>query len=127
MSKRISNLFILGFILFFAFGCGWVQTVQDLGGSNANANIQDKTREALGLKKTGIPECDEVVEILAQKAKGNAGEEESWTNRAMTELVKQQIYSYVNEGGANKTPKEKADMAQQCKTALGFLKEEPKK
>lgn len=91
-----------------------------------NANIIDKTREGLGLKKTGIAECDEVVDILAQKGKGNSNAaEESLETKAMTELVKQQIYSYVNDG--NKSAKDKADLAEKCKTALGYLKNDSKK
>jgi hypothetical protein len=82
----------------------------------------------LGLKKTGIPECDEIVEILTQKTKGNIDPaDESWTNKAMMELVKQQIYNYVNEGNTNKTPQEKAEMAQHCKTALGYLRDAPQR
>ena len=125
MKKRLSNLFVLGFVLFFVFGCSWVQSVQDTVQGNQNANVEDRTRDALGLKKTGIPECDEVIEILAKKSRGDSNAEESWTNKAMTELVKQQIYSYINDG-ANKSEKEKADMAKNCKAALGYLKEEPK-
>lgn len=90
-------------------------------------NVENKTRETLGLKKTGIAECDEVIEILTRKSKGNSNaEEESWTNKAMTELVKQQIYNYVNDS-TGKTAKEKEDLTQKCKTALGYLKDEPKK
>lgn len=123
MDKVFSKLFILGFVLFFAFGCSWIQSLQ-----SSNSNVEDKTRDTLGLKKTGIPECDEVVDILTKKSKGNSNsEEESWTNKAFTELVKQQIYNYINEGNTNRSPKEKAEMAQNCKTALGYLKDDPKK
>lgn len=123
MSKVFSKLFILSLVLFFVFGCGWIQSLR-----SSNSNLEDKTRDTLGLKKTGIPECDEVVDILAKKSKGNTnGEEESWSGKAVTELVKQQIYNYLNDGNANKSPKEKAEMAQNCKTALGYLKDDQKK
>lgn len=108
----------------FSFsGCGWVQKM-----SSSNTNTEDKARETLGLKKTGIAECDEVVEILTRKTKGNTkSEDESWTDKAATELVKQQIYDYINDGNANKSPKEKAELAGKCKTALGYLKDDAKK
>ena len=126
MKNLLFRSFILGFVLFFVFGCGWIQTVQEL--SQSNANVDDKTRDALGLKKTGIPECDDLVDTLARRAKGNPNAaEESWQNKAVTELVKQQLYSYVNDGKTNKSPQEKADMAQKCRTALDYLKDEPKK
>jgi hypothetical protein len=126
MSKNFSNLFILSFVLFFVFGCGWVQTVQDTVQGNQNANVEDKARETLGLKKTGVAECDEVVEILDRKRRGNSNTEESWQDKAISELVKQQIYNYINDGNANKSPKEKEDLANKCKTALSYLKDEPK-
>lgn len=123
MDKIIPKFFVFAVLFFFLSGCNWVQKM-----SSSNSNAEDKTRETLGLKKTEIPECDEVIEILARKAKGNATaqEEESWTDRAATELVKQQIYKYLNDGNANKSQKEKAELAGKCKTALGYLKDEPK-
>ena len=112
---------VLCFLTFVAAGCGTIQKVQNLASSNSNA--EDKTRDAFGVKKTGIPECDEVIEILDKKRKGNSNaSEESWTERAKNELIKQQIYDYINSGNANKSPKEKADLAEKCKTALGYLK-----
>lgn len=123
MNKFFIKTLILAIWLFSLSGCGWVQNI-----GSTNSNAEEKTRETLGLKKTGIPECDEVIEILARKTKGNANaQEESWTDRAATELVKQQIYNYVNDGNANKSPKEKAELAGKCKTALGYLKDDAKK
>lgn len=95
---------------------------------SSNSNVEDKTRDTLGLKKTGIPECDEVVEILTKKYKGNTNsEDESWTDKAAIEIVKQQIYNYLIDGNANKSPKDKEELKGRCKTALGYLKDESKK
>jgi hypothetical protein len=119
MNKIFYAFLIFSFLVFLAAGCSWVQTMQ------SNSNVEDKTRDTLGLKKTGIAECDAVVEILSKKSKGNTKpEDESWFDKAKTELIKQQIYDYVNSG--NKTPKEKAEMTENCKTVLGYIKEEPK-
>ena len=120
MKKTLSKLFILASVAAFSFGCGTIEQLQ-----SSNTNVEDKTRDALGLKKTGIPECDEVVEILTRKTTGAGAAEESWTDKAKNELIKQQIYNYVND--ATKTPQEKADMADKCKLALGYLREEPQK
>lgn len=123
MNKNFIKAIILGYFLFSLAGCTWVQRM-----SSSNSNAEDKTRETLGLKKTGIPECDEVVEILTRKTKGNANsQEESWTDKAATELIKQQIYNYINDSNTNKSPKEKAELAGKCKTALGYLKDDSKK
>lgn len=119
MNKIFYAFLIFSFLVLPAAGCSFVQKMQ------SNSNVEDKTRDTLGLKKTGIVECDEVVEILSKKSKGNTKpEDESWIDKAKTELIKQQIYDYVN--GGNKTPKEKAEMAENCKTVLGYIKEDPK-
>ncbi len=121
MNRNFSKLLILSLLLVIVGGCGMVQKVQEFGSSNSN--VEDKTRDALGMKKTGIPECDEVIDILDKKRKGSSNaSEESWQDRAMTEVLKQQIYNYVNDGNANKSPKEKAELAGKCKTALGYLR-----
>lgn len=123
MKKTFLKGAILSVVLLAISGCNMVETMK----SN-NANIIDTTRQNLGLKKTGIPECDEVVDVLAQKGKGNSNvTEESLETKAITELVKQQIYSYVNDGTANKSPKDKADLAEKCKTALSYMKNDSKK
>jgi hypothetical protein len=127
MNKLYSKLFILICATACAAGCGTIESYQ-----SSNANVEDQTRDTLGLKKTGIAECDEVIEILAQKARGNSNAaEQSWMDqakdKAITEVVKQQIYNYVNEGNANRTPKDREDLTQKCRTALSYLKDEPKK
>ena len=112
-----------------ATGCSTIQSVQDTVAGNQNVKVEDKARETLGLKKTGVAECDEVIDILDQKRKGNAGGgssgEESWLERTKNEVIKQQIYDYVNNN--SKSPKEKEDLANNCRAALGYLREEPKK
>lgn len=123
MNKMFLKLFILMAAIMFAAGCGVIESY-----TGSNANVEDKARETMGLKKNGIAECDEVIDILDRKRRGNSNvEEQSWTEKAMTELVKQQIYNYLNEGSANRTPKDTDDLKQKCSTALGYLKEEPKK
>jgi hypothetical protein len=121
MKNVFSKILLLSLFAFAFGGCNAIQKVQEI--SSNSANVEDKTRDTLGLKKTGIAECDEVVEILTRKSKGNKNpEEESWQDRAMTELVKQQIYNYINDPNANKSPKERTELTEKCKTALGFLR-----
>lgn len=128
MCNSFSKLFILTLAVFFAVGCGAIQTTQDNTKSgNQNSNVFDKTRDALGMKKTGIAECDEVIDQLAAKNKGNSGGEDSWQNKAMTEAVKQQIYNYARDETTVKTEKEKADLTAKCKIALTYLKTDAKK
>ena len=119
------KLFIFAISAFSAAGCSTIQSVQDTVAGNQNVKVEDKARETLGLKKTGVPECDEVIDILDRKRKGNAGGEESWLERTKNEVIKQQIYDYVNNN--SKSPKEKEDLANNCRAALGYLREEPAK
>ena len=123
MNKMFSKLLILIVAVSFAAGCSTIESY-----TSSNANVEDKTRETLGLKKTGIEECDEVIDILDRRRRGSSNaEEQSWTDKAATELIKQQIYNYLNERQGNQAPQEKENLKQKCKTALSFLKEEPKK
>lgn len=127
MNKIYIQLSVLIFTVLVSASCSTIESFQ-----STNANVDDKARETLGLKKTGIAECDEVIEILTQRARGNANvEEQSWADqikdKAIVEVVKQQIYNYVNGGEANRTPQQKAELTQKCKTALSYLKDEPKK
>lgn len=123
MTKLITKIIVFAVFLSLVFGCSWMENMR-----SSNANVEDKTRDTLGLKKTGIAECDEVVDLLAKKYKGNTNtQDESWTDKAVTEVIKQQIYNYINDGKANKTPQEKADLQDKCKVALGYLRDGQKK
>lgn len=126
MSKTIFNLCLIAVIMFVGFGCNWVQNkALEQAGINANANFEDAVRDGTGFKKTGIVECDEVVEVLVKKGKGETNQaEESWTSRAATEVVKQQIYNQLQEGNTNRSPQQKEDLRQKCRAALDYLKDD---
>lgn len=125
MNKTIFNFCLIAIILFVGFGCNWVQNqALEQAGINSNANFEEVARDGMGLKKTGIAECDEVVEILVQKGKGGANQaEESWTSRAATELVKQQIYNQFQNGNTNQSPQQKEDLRKNCRLALDYFKD----
>jgi hypothetical protein len=125
MKDVSTKILALSVAAFFAFGCGFVENVRDVT-SNTNAGAS-KVREAAGLKKSGIKECDELIDVLVAKGREQANTEDSWLNKAGEEIVKQKIYDSLSENNANKTPKEKAELAQNCKTWLGYLRDEPKK
>lgn len=125
MRKTIFNFCLVTIVLFVGFGCNWVQDrALEQVGINSNANFEEAARDGMGLKKTGIAECDEVVEILVKKGKGDTNQaEESWASRAATEVVKQQIYNQFQNGNTNQSPQQKEDLRKNCRLALDYLKD----
>ena len=125
MTKNLSTKIpVLIIMLFTAFGCSYIDTAQKtVQDTTSNKNAAANTaRDTLGLKKSGIRECDELVDALAAKRKQNANEEQSWSDKAVEELVKQQLYDQLSKNDTNRTPQEKKDLAEKCKMVLGYVK-----
>lgn len=116
--KNLSiRIFILTITLFGAFGCSYIDSATSDKDAAANT-----ARDTLGLKKSGIKECDELVDALAAKRRQNANQEQSWSDRAVEELVKQQLYDQLSKNDTKRTAQEKADLADKCKMVLGYVK-----
>jgi hypothetical protein len=127
MKDLSTKILALATVAFFAFGCSFIENVQrqvqdTASNTNAGANT---AREALGLKKSGIAECDELVDVLAARSKNQANTEDSWFNKAAEELIKQQIYDQLSQNETNRTPQQKADLARNCKIALDYMRDTP--
>ena len=124
MKDLSTKIFVLIIILFTAFGCSYIDTAQKaVQDTTSNKNSATNTaRDTLGLKKSGIKECDELVDALAAKRKQNANEEQSWSDKAVEELVKQQLYDQLSKNDTNRTPQEKKDLADKCKMVLDYVK-----
>ncbi|HLM03199.1 MAG TPA: hypothetical protein VK400_19255 [Pyrinomonadaceae bacterium] len=121
LSIRILVLIIAAFA---AFGCSYIDSAQKSAQETASNKdgAANTARDTLGLKKSGIKECDEVVDALAAKRRQNANEEQSWSDKALEELVKQQLFDQLSKNDTNRTPQEKKDLADKCKTVLGYVK-----
>jgi hypothetical protein len=124
MKNLSTKILVLSIILFVAFGCSYMDTAQKtVQDTTSNKNGATNTaRDTLGLKKSGIRECDELVDVLAAKRKQNANEEQSWSDKAAEEFAKQQIYDQFSKNESNRTEQEKTDLAQKCKVALEYFK-----
>jgi hypothetical protein len=118
MTKNLSiKVLILTVALFAASGCSYINT------ATADKNSATNTaRDTLGLKKSGIKECDQLVDALAAKRKQNANEQQSWSDKAVEELVKQQLYDQLSKTDTNRTPQEKKDLADKCKMVSDYVK-----
>jgi cell shape-determining protein MreC len=124
MKNLSGKILVLIIILFAVFGCSYIDTAQKtVEDTTSNKNGAANTaRDTLGLKKSGIKECDELVDALAAKRKQNANEEQSWSDKAVEELVKQQLYDQLSKNDTNRTPQEKKDLAEKCKMVLDYVK-----
>ena len=107
-----------------AFGCSYIDSAQKFAQDAASNKdgTANTARDTLGLKKSGIRECDELVDALAAKRRQNANEEQSWSDKAVEELVKQQLFDQLSKNDTNRTAQEKKDLADKCKTVLGYVK-----
>lgn len=124
MKNLSTKILVLLIILLVAFGCSYIDTAQKtVQDTTSNTNGAANTaRDTLGLKKSGIKECDELVDLLAAKRKQNANQEQSWTDKAAEEAVKQLVYDQLSKNDTNRTPQEKADLAKNCKIALDYMR-----
>jgi hypothetical protein len=120
MKNLSTNILVLLIILSVGFGCSYIDTAQKaVENTNSAANT---ARDTLGLKKSGVKECDELIDLLAAKRKQNANQEQSWTDKAAEEAAKQLVYDQLSKNDTNRTPQEKEDMAKNCKIALDYVK-----
>jgi cell shape-determining protein MreC len=124
MKDLSTKILVLAIILFVAFGCSFIDTAQKtVQDTTSNKNGAANTaRDTLGLKKSGIKECDELVDALAAKHKQNANAEQSWSDKAAEEFAKQQVYDQFSKNESNRTEQEKKDLADRCKLALEYFK-----
>lgn len=120
MKNLSTGIFVLLILCFVALGCSYIDSAQKtLENTNGATNT---ARETLGLKKSGIKECDELIDVLAAKRKQNANQEQSWTDKAAEEAAKQLVYDQLSKNDTNRTAQEKADLAKNCKIALDYVK-----
>ena len=86
------------------------------GGSNANTSTAD----------TGIPECDKLIAKFEEKA-SDKNKESSMIERAAYSFVKDQIIKPIRDEIANKSSKDKKDIAAKCTEAYDKLIAEEEK
>lgn len=99
--------------LLAVLGCGIGDRVQKAveGDSNSNKSVSDKVTEDVLREKTGVPECDEVINFFADQSKQ---EDEGFVSKATKEFVFNKIRQSIKEN-IEKNQNDKAKMAQNCK------------
>ena len=121
--KNIFAIFVSGILLFAVLGCGISDRIQNAvseqqtntsstnSSNSANKTTADQVTEDVLREKTGIPECDEVLDMLADQSKSP---DENFVSKAAKELVFNQIRQSLKESiQQNQNDKEK--LAQSCK------------
>lgn len=117
MKSNYPKLFTAVFILFCVTGCGLADRVQNAvtgsGKTHSNKTLSDKGVDTVvGEETTGVPECDEVMEMLAAEANNP---DDNFVTKAIKATflnkIKESIKKSIDE---NKNKKDTADLAKTC-------------
>lgn len=105
--------------MFAVLGCGMIERIQNgveekpasANANSANKTISDQATENILREQTGIPECDEVLNILADQSKS---QDENILTKAAKEMAFNKIRQSLKESiQQNQNDKEK--LAQTCR------------
>lgn len=115
MKNALSLILTLSILMTVGLGCGIVKRVSgnsEPAPSNSNKTVTDKAVDiTVGDEKTGIPECDEVVELFRQAADNP---DDGYVTKAIKATVLNKIKeSFRKSLEENKT--DKVEMAKQCR------------
>lgn len=108
-----TGLIVCPILLSAVLGCGVVQRLTKSGSDKTNANktIADKTIDtAVGEEKTGVPECDQVIDALAAEANNP---DDGYITKAVKATILNRIKSSLREN-IEKNKNDTAEMARQC-------------
>lgn len=115
--KNKFTIFVSVILLFAVLGCGITDRIQNAvaekpaNSSSDNRTVSDQVTEDVLREKTGIPECDEVIDFFADQAKN---QDDDFVSKATKEFVFNKIRQSFKESiEKNKGDKEK--MAKNCK------------
>ena len=92
--KNLKSIFLVALIIIATLGCGIVDRVQRevTGPSNSNKSVSDRAVDtAVGESKIGVPECDEVIELI--NAEMNNPDDDF-----VTKAVKQTVLNRIKDG-----------------------------
>ena len=134
MKNKTILIFAVSIIFLFALGCGITDSIKrsvGVGDTNTNSTATTKptgendTPENTEISETtpdeekiGIPECDEVFEMLTEQMKPK--EDESYITKATRQTILNSIRDSFKESIKNEKDKEK--LTQNCTKYLEQLK-----
>lgn len=116
MKNKLALISALTVLLFAVLGCGLLDSSSDKSTTNtaSNKSLSDKAVDtAVGEQKIGIPECDEVMDLL--ETYGN-NPEDGYVVKAGKRLfvnkIRETIKTSIEENKGNKT-----EIAKNCRDA----------
>lgn len=133
MKNKTILIFAVSILFIFILGCGITDSIKNsFGGDRTNSNSSAPTKptgendtpenpevsEIPDEEKIGIPECDEVFEMLTEQMKPK--DDESYITKATRQTILNSMRDSFKEGIKNEKDKEK--VALNCKKYLEQLK-----
>ena len=120
--KNKLEILIFSVLLFAVLGCGIsdrIQKVVEDKSSNNNAtptnsgdkSIGDQTTENVLREKTGVAECDELLDWVADQSKGK---DDNYVSKAIKEYFVNKIRQSIKES-IEKNQNDKEKMAKECR------------
>lgn len=122
MKNKLNVLLVLALIIFVTMGCGGlIERVQRTatGDSNSQPSVSDSNKSTTDKvieqvadgETTGVKECDDVIALFAEQAKGS---DDNWATKATRDYIIGQMKKSFRESiEQNKQDKDK--MAEQCR------------
>ena len=116
MKNGFTTIFSLLLLLSVSFGCGLVDRIQESAtgpaASNANKTITDKAVDTtVGESKIGVPECDEVIDMLAAEANNP---DDNFVTKAVKATFLNRIRDSIRES-VEKNKSNKEELAKNCR------------
>lgn len=113
--RDLTSILIVGVLLLATLGCGIVDRVQkEVSGSDSNKTVSDKAVDvAVGESKIGVPECDEVMDLI--NAEMNNPDDDF-----VTKAVKATVLNRIKDGIRDSVEQNKTDTTEMAKTCREF-------
>jgi len=123
MKHRFKTSFPLFIFLFAIMGCGIAERVQkEIGGSSSNTNTppvaNQSTDPAVDIQKTGVAECDEVVDMVTAFADNP---DDNFAVRYGKSLIVDQIKDSIKKS-VEENGRDKIQLAKDCTVAKTELR-----
>ena len=124
--KNTRNLLIaLSLLAFLTIACSAIKSLSG-SGSSSTGNSVSSDGTILDTAKTGIPECDALIEKVEAKA-SDKNNNSSMFERAAYQFIKDQIIQPIRDDIANKTAADKKKLAEKCTDAMHRLDQQEDK
>ena len=125
----INKLFLLAIILAGTLGCGIMERVRESRSNTANTAAADSNKtitdravdSAVGSSRIGIPECDEVMDLVQAELDNS---DDNFVTKAVKATVLNRIKDGIREGvEKNRNSNSKKDVEEMGKTCGEFRKQ----